>query len=86
MKYWNNTMDLERYQQLKSKIEETQRNQNQCEGALAQLMERLKDEFNCSSLKEAEVMEEELTGKIAQLEKKIKPLADEIEEILELKG
>ena len=76
-------MDLKRYEQLKTKIEEAQQNQSKCEGAKAQLMERLKDEFGCSSLKEAEALDKELSGKITQLEKKLEPLANEIEEALE---
>lgn len=76
-------MNLKRYEELKAKVEEAQRNQNQCEGAKAQLMLQLKNEFECQTVEEAETLTTKLTGKIAQLDKKMEPLVEEVEEILE---
>lgn len=76
-------MNLKRYEELKTKVEEAQRNQNQCEGAKAQLMLQLKNEFECQTVEEAETLTTKLTGKIAQLDKKMEPLVKEVEEILE---
>ncbi len=44
-------MDVDRYKKLKTEVEDLQRKVSRAEGALAQTMERLDDEFDCKTLK-----------------------------------
>lgn len=47
-------MDVRRFTKLKSDAETLQREVGRAEGALAQAMSRIKEEFGCSTVKEAE--------------------------------
>ena len=47
-------MNLKRFTALKQKAEDAQREADKAQGALDQLKERLKKEFQCCSLKDAE--------------------------------
>jgi hypothetical protein len=53
----------EKYRKLKAEVEETQAEANRAQGALDQLLVRLRDEFECGSLKEAKVKLAELEAK-----------------------
>lgn len=55
----------ERYRKLKAEVEETKAEADRAQGALDQLLVRLKDEFECNNLKEAK-------AKLAELEAKKK--------------
>jgi hypothetical protein len=48
------------HEQLKRKIEVYQRKADKAAGALQELMKRLKDDFGCTSLKEAEKLLERM--------------------------
>jgi len=47
-------IDLKRYETLKTNVDRIQREHDRAEGALAQLVGRLKAEHGCDSLEEAE--------------------------------
>ena len=49
-------MNLKRFTALKQKAEDAQREADKAQGALDQLKERLKKEFQCNSLKDAETL------------------------------
>jgi len=53
-------ISLDRYQELQEAVEQQQRKLDRSKGALSQLEERLKDEFDCGSVKAAE----KLVGKL----------------------
>jgi len=61
-------MDVEEYQTLKRCVETAQQDLNKAEGALTQLMNQLKKEFNCSTIEQAEKKLKELEKKQKQLE------------------
>ena len=46
-------IDLKRYEQLKQEVGRVQRDKDRAEGALSQLMARLKSEFSCDTLDQA---------------------------------
>jgi len=59
---------LKEYTQLKKKVEEDRKEADRAEGALAEIMKRLKDEFGCSTIAAAK-----------KKRKKLKKQAEEIE-------
>jgi len=65
------------YEQLKSKVEKLQREANKAEGALQQLMTRLKEEFDCSTIEQAEELQ-------AKLQKQTEKAEQEFEEAYNL--
>lgn len=65
-------IDLNEYQELKSKVEAAQRKADKATGALAQLMGQLKKEFGCGSVKEAKKLEAKLAEEGTRLEKEYK--------------
>ena len=62
------TISEEDYRRLKRNVEEAKSAADKAQGALDQLMKRLKDEFKCSSLKEARTLLEELKEKETEAE------------------
>lgn len=60
---------IEELNKLKAKAEESRREAERAAGALEQVLVRLKREFGCSSLKVAEVKEEELAKEEVEAEK-----------------
>lgn len=67
-------IDVEEYQELKETVERLQKESDKAEGALQQLKKQMKDEFGCSSIKEAKSLilsleqEEKTTTKQYQAE------------------
>lgn len=72
-----NALTEKKYRQLKDDVENAKSEAARARGAQDQLMQRLKGDFGCSTLKEAEAKLEELQKESASLEKKFnKALAD----------
>jgi SOS-response transcriptional repressor LexA len=63
-------MDLREFEQIKAKVEKTKKELAKAEGVLSEHMRRLKDEFGCSSVEEAEKKLEQLQNKKVVLEEK----------------
>jgi hypothetical protein len=74
--------DIKRFIELKEKVARLERESERASGALGQLMQQLKEEFDCESVEEAKrlekklcreqnTLEEKLEKKIIQLEKEI---------------
>ena len=51
---------LEEFNRLKKDVEQSQRDHDRAAGALDQVMKRLKTEFDCKTIKEAEEKKEQL--------------------------
>jgi hypothetical protein len=64
----------EKYRRLKQEVEDTKAEADRAQGALDQLLSRLKDEFGCRNLKEAK-------AKLAELEEKKKKAESVFEKI-----
>ena len=62
-------MNIEQFQQFKSKISDCQREADRAEGQLEGLMKKLRDEFECSSVEEGESKLSELDAKLAKADK-----------------
>jgi DNA repair ATPase RecN len=71
----SNEITEEKYRKLKQQVEETKAEADRAQGALDQLLSRLKEEFDCSSLKEAK-------AKLAELESKKKKAESVFEKVL----
>lgn len=61
------TIGIQEFQQLKKNADQLQREADRAEGALQQLKQKLKEEFDCSSVKQAKKMLEELAAEEAKL-------------------
>jgi hypothetical protein len=64
------TVDLKQFQRLKAKVEDLRRRGDRAEGALAQLTERLKTEFDCGSVEAAEELRVDLEKRLGRAERK----------------
>lgn len=73
-------MEIKRYQQLKNKLDNLQREVNRADGALDQTLLTLKTEFNCATLEEGEKKKSELQTKARKAEKKFNSLLNQFEE------
>jgi len=73
------TVDLRRYEQLKQKVDQYQREADRAAGALAQLLERLKEEFGCDSIEEAEKLARKLKKERDKTEKEFAEALEEFE-------
>lgn len=62
-------IDIKRYQELKAAVDKAQRDHDRAEGALAQLMARLKADYGCDSIAEAEKELEVRRRKVVKDEK-----------------
>jgi len=71
----SNEITEEKYRKLKQQVEETKAEASRAQGALDQLLTRLKEEFDCSSLKEAK-------AKLTELEAKKKKAESVFEKVL----
>ena len=63
-------MNIERFEQLKTKIDEIRRKHDRAEGALSNLMVRLESEHGCKTVKDAKIKLEQLKVKVRKAEKK----------------
>jgi len=70
---------LEQYKELKDKADKAQQNHNKAEGALDQIKRQLKEDFGCSSLKDAKNKLKMLTKEVAEAEKDLQNAMDEFE-------
>ncbi len=62
-------MNLDEYQALKQRIDKLKQKVAMCEGAREQLMEQLRKEFNCSSVKDGRELLSKMEGQLDQLQK-----------------
>ena len=65
-------IDLDRFEELKSKVESLRRDRDRAEGALAQTMVRLKKEYGCRTLKEAKQLLTKTRKEAVEAEKSFK--------------
>ena len=70
----------EKYRKLKQEVEDTKAEADRAQGALDQLLTRLKDEFACSNLKEAKARLVELKAKKEQAETTFEKVMADYEE------
>lgn len=79
-------MDLKRYNQLKNEVDKLQREADRSEGALEQLMTKLKDEFECNTIGEAEelvlMLEKEANKAEKDYDKALEEFEEEFQEVL----
>ena len=71
---------LDNYLELKKKVEQAQQRADKAEGALGQTMKRLKEELDCSTLKEAESKLKSLQKKGIELKEKFEEAKENFEE------
>lgn len=64
--------DLERFSVLKKQIAQMQRECDKAQGALEEIQKRLKTEFGCKTLDEAEVLLEELKAEVKTIARKFR--------------
>lgn len=62
------TIDIDRYKELKAKVDKCQREADRAEGALQQLMGRLKDKFDCETIEQGEELAEKLSREADEAE------------------
>jgi len=72
--------DLKKYMQLKKRVEQAQQDSDKAEGALGEVMKRLKAEFGCSTLAEAEKKLKALKKQSDIVQKKFDDAMEEFEE------
>lgn len=70
-------IDLKRFENLKYQMEEAQKKTEQAKGALSQLMKQLKEEFDCNSLEDAEILIKQMKGRIGKQTKKYEKLLED---------
>jgi len=61
-------VDLNEFVRLSKQVEEMQKDANRIEGAIGQMMQTIKKEFNCKTLEEAEQLKENLTNQLEEIE------------------
>jgi hypothetical protein len=79
-------INLRKYEQLKSQVDQARQEADRAGGALAQIMTRLEEDFGCDSLKKAERLEAELKGKAKKAEEEFNVALAEFEEKWELES
>jgi predicted nucleic acid-binding Zn-ribbon protein len=62
------TIDLDRFNKLKQRVNACQQRAHKAEGALERTMAQLKEEFDCDSLREGEDLLTDLRADMAKLE------------------
>jgi predicted nucleic acid-binding Zn-ribbon protein len=75
-----NEITEEKYRKLKQEVEETKAEADRAQGALDQLLARLKEEFDCDNLKEAKTKLAELKAKKERAESAFEKEMAEYEE------
>ena len=76
-------MKIADFEKRKEKIEESKAKRARAEGALEQAMERLKKEFGCSTVEEAESKIEALNAELDKDEAELAALLDKIEKAVD---
>ena len=74
--------NVERYQELKSRIEDAKRRQSEAKGSLIEIKERLEKSFDCKTLKTAKEKLKTLSGQLETAEIEADTLMDKIEKAL----
>ena len=74
------TISVEEYQKLKKRVETVRREHDKAQGALEQTMKRLKEEFDCDSLKEARQLHKRLKREAAEAAEKFDGALAEFQE------
>ena len=74
-------MEIKDFEKLKKDIEEAKSKRSRIEGVLEQDMKRLKDEYKCNSIEEAEKKLDELNKEIDEGEIALYDLMKQIEEL-----
>ena len=72
-------VDLKKFEQLKSKADKLERDKARAEGALAQTLKRIEDEFGCRSLAEAERLLKQMEKEAEAAEQAYNKAMDEFE-------
>lgn len=73
------TIDLDEFKRLQEKVEAAKSRAERAKGQFDQLMERLKDEFDCSSIEEAEELIEQKKKERSKAEKSYRAALDKFE-------
>jgi predicted transcriptional regulator len=76
-------VDLRKWQLLKAKVEAIQKEQEQSKGALKQLMQRLKEDFDCQDINEAKKLLKQLRQEYADGKETSEETLKEVEAALE---
>jgi len=76
-------MDEKQLLELKKKIEKAQGEKSELQGSLKHLQKQLKEEWNCSTVEEAQTKLEDLYDQKQQIEKTIDTLSRELDDLLE---
>jgi len=71
---------VEEFQRIKKKVESLQQEVSEAKGVLQTHLAKLKEEFECDSVEEAEALLEELKGKAESSEQQYTELMDEFRE------
>jgi predicted transcriptional regulator len=74
------TIDLKEFQQLKSDISRLRREADKAAGALSEQMKRLKEEYGCGTIKEAEALLKKLNVQADECEAKFRKLLKKFED------
>lgn len=72
-------MDTRRFEQLKERAERYRREADKAEGALTQALARLKEEYGCGSIEEAEALLVDLEQKAKKAEERCVRMLHEFE-------
>ena len=73
-------ISVDEFKRLQTKVESVKKEVSQAEGALAEQMKRMKKEFGCSTLEEAETKLESLVKKAKKAEEKHISIRDDFME------
>ncbi len=74
------SVNLQRYQSLKSNVDRLRREADRFSGALEQLLARLKDEYGCETLDDAKKLASKLESDAAKATRKFNKELEEFEE------
>jgi len=72
--------DLKRYNELKEKVEDTQKKADRAQGNLDQIMKQLKNDFDCDDLEEAKAILDKLEKELEETESEFDEAISEFEE------
>ena len=76
-------MNIDDFKKLKDKLEAAKQKKAKAEGFIEATLKKLKEEFGCSSLEEAEKKLESLNAQIEKEEKQLDKLLDKIDKAVE---
>jgi len=73
-------IDLKRFERIKDDVEKKQREVNRAEGSLSTQMTRLKQDFKCETLEQAEELLEKIKTKMERVDKQFQEKMEEFDE------